>query len=333
MSSTLQPQFCDVDWEPVIRAIEQADSIILTTHCNPDGDGIGSQLALYDTLTAMGKRVRMFNRDGIPRIYTFLEHAWNVERGHLQPQTHNCDLIISLDSGAKGRLGLSDDFFEGSTLINIDHHASNKLYGDYNLVDSRYCATGAMIFDLMIAMEMPLTVASASAIYTAILTDTASFRLASATASVYRMAADLVDAGAKPWPISMGIYESRPLAGLHILSACLETLEIHDEGRSAWLFITREMYEDTGADVEDSEGLIDYGRSIDGVEVAVLIRSDENDSNCWKVSFRGKTFADVGKLAGTLGGGGHHYAAGCLMRGSFDEVRDRVRSAVSTTLS
>ena len=332
MTIKLQPLFASTDWQPIIEQIEQADSITLTTHCNPDGDGIGCELALYDTLTRMGKKVHMYNRDGIPRIYSFLEHAWNIERGAAYPQAHHEDLIISVDSGSRGRLGLPDSFFEGRTLINIDHHASNQKFGDYNVVDSNYCATGAMVFDLLIAMGQSLTVASASAIYTAILTDTASFRLASTTAGVYRMAADLVDAGAKPWPISMGIYESRPLAGLHILSACLETLEIRDEGRSAWMFINQQMYETAGADVEDSEGLIDYGRSINGVEVAVLIRSDESGPERWKVNFRAKTTADVGLLASSLGGGGHHYASGCLLRGSFDEVRNRIQAAVTELL-
>ena len=332
MTIKLQPLLSDIDWQPIIEQIEQASSITLTTHCNPDGDGIGSELALYDAFTRMGKKVHMFNRDGIPRIYSFLEHAWNIERGAPYPEAHHDDLIISVDSGSRGRLGLPESFFEGRTLINIDHHASNQCFGDYNVVDSRYCATGAMVFDLLIALGQPLTVASASAIYTAILTDTASFRLASTTAGVYRMAADLVDAGAKPWPIIMGVYESRPLAGLHILSACLETLEIRDEGRSAWMFINQQMYDATGADVEDSEGLIDYGRSIHGVEVAVLIRSDESGPDRWKVNFRAKTDADVGTLAASLGGGGHHYASGCMLRGSFEEVRDKVQAAVTGLL-
>lgn len=333
MTKRLQSLFPDLDWQPVIDAINKAETITLTTHCNPDGDGIGSQLALYDLLLRMGKKVRVFNRDGIPRIYTFLEHAWEVERGDPHCESHTADLIISLDSGSLGRLGLGRDFFKDSTLINIDHHASNTAYGDINIIDSRYCATGAMVFDLLIAMDQPLSHASATAIFTAVMTDTASFRLSTTTAGVYRMAADLVDAGAKPWPISMGVYESRPLAGLHILSACLKTLEICDEGRSAWMHISREMYEATGADIEDSEGLIDYGRSIHGVEIAVLIRCDEQDTNCWKVNFRGKTFADVGALASALGGGGHHYAAGCQLRGSYDEVRLQVQQAVTAALT
>ncbi len=323
--------FADINWQPVMQVVSEARQIVLITHCNPDGDGIGSQLALFNALKASGKQVRMHNRDGVPRIYEFLEQADAVTHGDW-PEDCEPDVIVSLDCGAKSRLGMPDEFFASATLINIDHHASNQLFGDINVVDARYCATGAMIYDLLLAMKVPLNPAGASAIYAAVLTDTASFRLSSATADVYRMAASLIDAGAEPWPISVGIYESRPLAGLRIMTACLETLEVHDGGRSAWVYIDREMYEHSGADVEDTEGLIDYARSIDGVEVAVFVRIDESRDACWKVSFRGKTHADVGSLAAALGGGGHRHAAGCLMRGSFDEVNQRLHTAVSELL-
>ena len=333
MSSLLQPLFSDVNWQPVTDAIEAAEHIVLITHCNPDGDGIGSQLALYDALTETGKSVSMFNFDGVPRIYTFLDHAGKVGRGHWQAEQSGGDLIIALDCGTKARLGMPDAFYNGAKLLNIDHHASNKLFGEINIVDARYCATGAMIFDLLIAMKLPISKATASAIYTAVLTDTASFRLSNSTSAVYRMAADLIDAGAEPWPITVNVYESRPLAALKMMSACLDTLQVHHQGRSAWVHITQDMYESTGADVEDTEGLIDYARSIDGVEVAVFIRCDERRENCWKVSFRGKTWVDVGALAASLGGGGHTYASGCLMKGTFDEVRLKVDKAVSLVFS
>jgi len=327
-------QFADVNWQPVIDAINQAHSIVLITHCNPDGDGIGSQMALYDVLIDSGeRRVSMHNRDGVPRIYSFLKHAEQVQKGDWPLDAAKPDIIIALDCGARGRLGMPDAWFNDALLINIDHHASNRLFGDMNIVDARYCATGAMIFDLLIAMKSPLNKHRASAIYAAVLTDTASFRLASSTAAVYRMAADLVEAGAEPWPISVQVYESRSLSGFHIMTACLETLEMRDNGRSAWVHVSDEIYKKTGADVEDTEGLIDYARSIDGVEVAVFIRSDEHVSGRWKVSFRGKTFANVGALAGELGGGGHVHAAGCQLSGTYDEVRARVQAVVSRTLS
>jgi phosphoesterase RecJ-like protein len=327
----LQPLIADIDWQPVIDAIDRAESIVLITHCNPDGDGIGAQQALYEVLLAAGKQVRMHNRDGVPRIYRFLAYTGQVSRGDWregQGAESRPDLIIALDCGAFGRLGMPESFFSGATLLNIDHHASNKLFGDINLVDARYCATGAMIFDLMLAMSAPLTPTSATAIYTAVLTDTASFRLTSASPAVYRMAAALIEAGAEPWPTAVEVYESRSLAGLQLMTACLSTLQIKHSGRSAWIYVDQAIYNQSGADVEDTEGLIDYARSIDGVEVAVFIRVDEHDSSRWKVSFRGKTWVNVGDLAATLGGGGHAYAAGCVLTGSLSQVCERIEQAL-----
>jgi len=328
-----QPLFPDVDWQPVIKAINSAARIVLITHCNPDGDGIGSQMALYDALIARGADVAMHNRDGVPRIYSFLEHAAAVGQGECAQAAVQPDLIIALDCGARGRLGMPVSWFDGATLLNIDHHASNRLFGDINLVDARYCATGAMIFDLFIAMDVALNNDRATAIYAAVLTDTACFRLASASPAVYRMAADLIDAGAEPWPISVEVYESRSQAGIRMMTACLNTLEVNNDGRSAWVYVTDDIYRESGADVQDTEGLIDYARSIDGVEVAVFIRSDELHAGQWKVSFRGKTEANVGDLAASLGGGGHKHAAGCQMSGTLDDVRARVQAAVTHTLS
>jgi phosphoesterase RecJ-like protein len=324
----MTPLFPDVDWQPVIEAIEQAGRIALVTHRNPDGDGIGSELALYDMLAARGRNVSIYNRDGIPRAYAFLAHADQVRKGDWATEQNAPDLVICLDCGSSSRLGMPQTMLNGVRLVNIDHHASNRLFGDINIVDQRYCATGAMIYDLLLAVNYAMTEASASAIYTAVLTDTACFRLATTNAGVYRLAADLVEAGARPWPISVAVYESRTPAGLRILKACLDTLEIHNHGRSAWIYVNRDMYEEAGADVEDTESLIDYARSIGGVEVAVMIRSDERNDQ-WKVNFRAKTDADVGAIASKLGGGGHRHAAGCLLNGSFDEVQAIVRQAVS----
>jgi phosphoesterase RecJ-like protein len=323
--------FPDVDWLPVIEAIEQAGSIVLITHCNPDGDGIGSQMALYEALISRGKQVSIRNRDGIPRIYGFLTHSEQVEKFDWTSCEDSPDLIISLDCGSYKRLGMSQDIQKETTLINIDHHVSNAKFGDINIVDARYCATGAMVSDLLVSMQVKFSADIASAIYVAILTDTASFRHSNTSANVYRLAADLIDAGAQPWPISVAVYESRSLAGMKILMACLETLEIRDGGRSAWIYVNSEMYEETGANVEDTEGLIDYARSIGGVEVAVLIRHHEFEDR-WKVNFRAKTTANVGALANSLGGGGHKHAAGCVIGGSFDEARAIIRQEVSQLL-
>ena len=328
----MKPIFPDTNWQPVADLIRRSDSLMLTTHCNPDGDGIGSQLALYGALRAMGKRVTMHNRDGVPRIYTFLEHAGLIGKGDWPAAKDAPEVVISLDCGSFNRLGMPSDYLGGKTLINIDHHASNKEFGAVNVIDRRYCATGAMVYDLLLCLGATITTGIASAIYTAILTDTSRFRLANATAGVYRLAADLIDAGAEPWPISVAVYESHTLAGVNILKLCLNTLEIRDNGRSAWIHVDRQMYEQAAANVEDTEGLIDHVRGIEGVEVAVLLRSHEQDGNRWKVNFRAKTYADVGSLATSLGGGGHKHAAGCVLRGEYAEIEAKVRQAVSELL-
>jgi len=313
------------DWIKVCEAVEKANGIVLTTHRSPDGDGIGSQIGLYHALINSGKPVHMHNRDGVPRIYRFLEGSDAVTQG--EDFGEDADLIISLDAASRPRLGFPASFFEGRTLLVIDHHASNGRFGDINLVDTGACATGAIILELIERLGLSLSSAAANAIYVTIMTDTSSFRNANTTAEVHELAARLVRAGAEAWPIAREVYESHSRAAFDLMLACLGTLETHDNGRSAWLYVNQDMYAATGGDAEDTEGFIEYARALQGVEVAVFIRPETGGG--WKVSFRNKVNADVGALAVSLGGGGHHHAAGCNMEGTFEEVRRRVRAAVS----
>jgi phosphoesterase RecJ-like protein len=241
------------------------------------------------------------------------------------------DVIVSLDAGAKSRLGMPDHLFDGRTLINIEHHASNSHFGDINVVNIKASATGVIVYDLIRENGLPVSSAVAQAIYATILTDTGSFRQSNTTAEIHEMAAALIRAGADPWLVARSIYESNTRSRLDLLGMCLDTLETHDGGRSAWLHVDGAMYEKSGGVEEDTEGLIEFGRSLDGVEVAVFIRPGNNGA--WKVSFRGKVEADVGTLAANLGGGGHRHASGCTLKGSFGQVRDQVRQAVSALLA
>jgi len=271
----------------------------------------------------------MHNHDGVPRIYRFLPGASEVTEGK-EFEGDNVDLIISLDAGSRSRLGFPDSFFAGRTLLDIDHHASNDRFGDINLLEINACSTGAIVFELIERLGTSLTPAIASAIYVTVLTDTASFCNAATTAEVFDLAAKLVRAGAEAWPISREVYESHSREMLNLLCTCLGTLALRDAGRSAWLHVNAAMYEQTSGDMQDTEGFIEYARSLEGVEIAVLIRQEIHAD--WKVTFRGKYDADVGKLAVSLGGGGHHHAAGCTMQGTFREVEHRVRLAVSALL-
>jgi bifunctional oligoribonuclease and PAP phosphatase NrnA len=318
-------------WREAAQAIRQSHGVLLITHRNPDGDGIGAQLALYDALHAAGIPVFMHNRDGIPRLYRFMAGAERVGAGEHCPVAGDVDLIISLDAGSLDRLGMDGGFFTGKMLINLDHHASNTRFGDINLVDAAACSTGALAYALIRHMDLPLSPDAAMAVYVTLLTDTASFRLSTVTPAVHRLAAELIELGAEPDVAARNIYASHRPERVALLRQCLATLQLRNDGRSAWLYVDQAMYAATGSDVEDTEGLIDYGRAIAGVEVAVFVRPEEPDE--WKISFRGKTTVDVGALAASLGGGGHRYAAGCTLNGSLDAVMQRLQAEVDRILS
>lgn len=312
------------DWRQAAAAIRESRGVLLSTHRNPDGDGIGAQLALFDALSAAGIPVSMHNRDGVPRLYRFLAGADRVGAGAQAP-AEGIDLIVSLDAGARSRLGMDDGFFAGRRLINIDHHASNTRFGDIDLVDAGACATGVLAHALIRHMELPLSPAAAMALYVTLLTDTHSFRLSTVTPGVLRLAGELIEAGAEPGLAARHVYEAQRPEGMDLLRRCLQTLTLRNDGRTAWLYVDAAMYAATGADVEDTEGLIDYGRAIAGVEVAVFLRPEGDGA--WKVSFRGKT-TDVGALAAALGGGGHRYAAGCTLFGELDAVLLRLQTEI-----
>ncbi len=320
--------------EQAMAAIRDARGIVLSTHCNPDGDGIGSQLALYHALKRAGKRVFMHNHDGVPRIYRFLPGANEIGEGS-EFGAGDVDLIVSLDAGAKSRLGMPEEFFAGRRLVVIDHHASNQRFGDVNWVDVGACSTGAMACELIEGMGWPLTPDIATAVYVTVLTDTGGFRNAATSAEALELAARLVRAGARPWPVACAVYESRSMGAFRLLRACLDTLQLKDDGRSAWLHVDKAMYRDSGGDEQDTEGFIEYARALEGVVVAVFIRPDSGHDG-WKVTFRSKALddagVDVGALAVSLGGGGHRHASGCTLKGELEEVRARVEQAVSDAL-
>ena len=318
------------DWGNACEVIHGAHGIMLTTHRSPDGDGIGSQIALYHALKDTGRNVYMHNRDSVPRIYRFLPGTDAVSEGEDFAQ-EDVDLIISLDAGSRSRLGFPDIFFEDRILLDIDHHASNDRFGDINLLEIKACSTGAIVFELIERLGLRLSSAIATAIYVTVLTDTSSFHNAATTADTFDLAAKLVRAGAEPWPIARHIYESHRRELINLLLTCLKTIDLRDGGRSAWLHVNATMYENTGGDAQDTEGLIEYARSLQGVEIAIFLRPEIEMS--WKVTFRGKYDADVGALAVSLGGGGHHHAAGCTMPGTFEEVQHKVRYAVSSVLA
>lgn len=328
--SDLLRLYPDSDWYEVIDAIQRAPRIHLITHRLPDSDGIGSQVALYFALLAQGKRVVMHNRDAVPRICRYLSGVEYISHGDNFPVAQS-QLMISLDAGSLDRLQIPDGLRKKTTLMNIDHHVSNTNYGDYNFVDARYCATGAMIYDLLVQMKVDLTPAIAQGLYAAILTDTNAFRSTNVSSDLHRLIALLIDAGAKPALAAQEAYGNHKIERFSLLKFALDTLSFRDDQRSAWMCIDTEMFQKSSCAIEDSEGFIEYSRSIGVVDLTVLMC--QLDDSVWKVTFRGKHPLNVGELATELGGGGHRYAAGCTLLGKRDDVRQQLQCAVSRTLN
>jgi len=212
---------------------------------------------------------------------------------------------------------------KGKTVINIDHHVSNENFGRYNWVDTGRSSVGEMVFELFKAFKLKVDYDDAVAMYVAIMTDTGSFKYTNTTARTHRVTAELIEAGVRPYDIYGRIYETSSLQDTSLLGEALQTLKVSDDGKIAWLWVTKEMLKKTKASLEGTEGIINFARSIEGSEIAILFR-ETGTENRIKVSFRSKGNVDVNKLAGSFGGGGHATASGCTVFGKIEEVEKKV---------
>jgi phosphoesterase RecJ-like protein len=316
----------------ISQALREHDSFILMSHVRPDGDAIGSQLALGHALEQMGKTVHYVNEDGLPDNLAFLPHSENLVKP--TGEIIDIDVAIALDCATKPRLGANalKAASKAKLWINIDHHLSNPEYGDLNYIDSISPATGQILYDLICAENLPFSSVTRDAIYVAVSTDTGSFQYGSTTAKTYEMAADLVRRGLKVGQINTQTYDSHPFRRVELLRRLLNTLQLSNDGRIAdWQLIYKTQIE-LGLKPEDSEGLIDMIRAVQGVEVAIFF--EELEDGMIRVSMRSKNKQlNVCEVAQLFGGGGHAMAAGIRTAGSIESVRDAVIAEICSRLS
>lgn len=309
--------------DQLLQAIRSAERFVLTGHINPDGDSIGSAVGLARVLRGLGKGSVIWNRDETPSIYRHLPGIAKVHVGSEPPPRfpEAFDKAIVLECPELERTGLADQLSE-LPVLNIDHHLGNNHYGEVNWIETAAPSLGSMIHRLANALNVPIDEALATSLYLTLVTDTGGFRFANASAEAFEAAAELVREGAQPTKVAQWLYEDRPEGSLRLLGELLSTLELHHGGRIATVRLDREMFERHGADASDSEGLIDFPRSIAGVEAVALLREVEDGGR--KVSLRSRGDVDVQKLALQHGGGGHRNAAGYTAQGSAEEVRNAV---------
>jgi phosphoesterase RecJ-like protein len=305
----------------VVELIRDRERFIVTAHRNPEGDALGSSIGLGIALAEMGKQAIIYNADPVPRVLRPFPGADRVVNSLAEARSG--DTLIVCDCGELERVGeeaLSrrDEF----RLVNLDHHVSSKGFAEVSYIDPSAPATALLVYRLLNGLDHPISADVATNLLCGLVTDTGSFRYSNATPEAFRASADLVTRGAKPDFISQKLFDSNEEKTLRLLALVLNTLELVAGGRIACVVVTEEMFRKTGTSSEDLEGVVNYPRAIEGVELAVLLRQLGPDE--WKVSLRGQGSVDTTLITGAYGGGGHRNASGCTVQGRLESVKREI---------
>jgi phosphoesterase RecJ-like protein len=319
-----------IDWTPFVELVRRHQRFLLMTHVRPDGDALGSQLAFADALLALGKQPRVVIASRLPPRYDFLNSAdLPIEEFHNPGDGFRAtDAVVILDTGTWNQLGDFGPFMQTLDVPKavVDHHRTQDDLGGLALVDVTAEATGRLVHEAINALGVPVSARAAHCMFVALAMDTGWFRHPSTTARTLDLAAELVRAGARPDRIYEDLYEHSTLPRLKLLARALERLQVLAGGRVAYTEVYLRDYAATAAVPQDTEDLIAYTRSLEGVEVGLLFI--EQPAGGVKVSFRSHSRVDVGGLAERFGGGGHRLASGATVAGELPDVRARVLEAV-----
>lgn len=316
----------------LLEAFRSGGRFLLSSHAHPDGDAIGSEVALARLLRGAGSSATIWNADPAPDTCSGVAGEAPIHVGPAPPPGYpdEFDFVVPLECPQLDRTGL-EDALGLLPILNIDHHLGNQLYGRANWVDTEAPAVAEMVMRLARALDLEIDETTATALYLGLSTDTGSFRFANATPRAFEAAAELVRLGARPERVAGWVYESRSPGAVRLLAEMLGTLELHCDEQVASVRLELSMFERAGASQTESEGLIDHPRSIRSVEAVALFR--ERPEGDVKVSLRSRGRIDVGAIASRRGGGGHRNAAGCLVEGREAEqaVIDELATAVEAT--
>jgi phosphoesterase RecJ-like protein len=305
--------------EAIVEGIRSAENIILLTHVHPDGDALGSSLGMAEILRGMGKEVCLFLEEPVSHLYAFLPGVDSVETrieqvAQFARKAAGSLITVALDSGDDRRLGkYSDDLTRLSPLVVIDHHKSHKDYGEHRWVEPSKSSTGEMIYELALELGVELSYSAAVNLYVAICTDTGSFRYECTRPRTLHIAAELVAIGVRPEEMARCLYDNVSTTRIKLLQMVLGTLQIHEKGKLAFVHVTHDMIEKSGATIHDIEGFVDYPRSLGSVKVAAFLK--ESNDGMVSVSLRAKGECDVAEVANIFDGGGHRNAAGFRLQG------------------
>jgi phosphoesterase RecJ-like protein len=315
------------------NTLASARRVLLTCHLGPDGDALGSMVALAALLRDQGREVTLYNPDPPPR---FLRWLPLVERlVHKLPNGTPYDLTVVVDCGDRKLLGPSFPPPEVTgPLLVLDHHASSRPFGEVYLNDPGAASIGVLVARLARQLGWPLPPEGAVGVYVSMVSDTGSFRYSNTNGEAFHLAAELVSGGAvDPWRVAQSLGEEVPLGRYRLLSRALATISLEHGGRIATMVINDDMVREAGARWEHSEGMVNYARALEGVEVGVLFTpAREAPDRLVRVSMRSKGRVDAGAVCAPFGGGGHRGAAGCTVEGTLEEGRQKVLAALGAAL-
>src|SRR5437763_738944 len=314
----------DIASKDVAERIRAGRNFLITSHRNPDGDALGSGLALQRLIRQMGKSARMQVRDGFTPSLHNIPGAKDVAVTDALPSDYPnaYDAVFTMECPEVERTGYP---VLPGPVVNIDHHLGNTMYGEINYLDLEAPSVGEMVMQLnRNFLRLPLDAETATAFYVSLASDTGFFRYHNTTLRAFQAAEELVRAGAVPGDISLWINESNSRGSIKLLGLCLSTLQVTPDGKIATIELPKHFFADAGATPEDTEGIVNYGRSIDGVVVSALLK--EVDDKSTRVSMRAKPGIDVQAVASMFGGGGHKAASGCTMPFALAEAKKKLIS-------
>ncbi len=313
--------------DEILEEIKKAETIVLLTHETPDGDAIGSSLAMKLALEKLGKKAELI-MSSYAKTFDYLPEVNDIKK---ESQIEEYDLAISLDCATLKRLDNNEYFEKAKKTIVIDHHGSNNMYGDINYVNPVAPACSEILLAMFSYYGIEVDVKIGTCLMTGIITDTGGLQYPSTTADTFEYAAELLRKGVDIADICKRTLQTKTKANFELTKRVMDRMELLEDGKVAFSYIDQKDMNEVNAEEGDHEGLVNIGRNIDGVEVSIFIRQKENE-NAYKVSMRSGSYVNVSDVCLMFGGGGHPRAAGALIQGSVEQVKDKLVNEVKKYL-
>jgi len=312
----------------IINHLLKSKNIFLATHVHPDGDAVGSLIAMGLAVEALNKKVTLYNENVLPAVYRFLPSINRIVQ-HADAE-NDYDTAVILDCGNLGRIGrLHSAIAQVPVIINIDHHVTNTGFGDLQFIDTSASATAEIVYRLIRKMGLPISKDMATSIYTGILTDTGSFRFSNTSRAAFDICSELMGLGVDPYDVAQHVYGTYSLGRIKLLNLAIDSIEISENGKLSVMTLYQRMLDETGTHSEDIDGFIHYAKRIEDIKVAVLIRElsggkSRPPDNRYHVSLRSDGTIDVSEIAASFGGGGHFSAAGFNIDSGIADLKKQI---------